>query len=160
MEQDIERLLKEANNSVRVADHMIYTTYPMIKDLRILIKVMENLNFSLEKSIEALLYYERLYKRIKTYPDDFISRFDTFKLRVAERYGINKESLLLVFDIHNFVETRKKSPIEFARRDKFIVCNHEYCIQSIDYKTTKSFLNQTKMFIAKINSILKGVNFQ
>lgn len=160
MEPEIEKLLREAHNSVRVADHMIYTTYPMIKDLRILIKVMENLNFSLEKTIEALLYYERLYKRIKTYPDDFISRLDVLKFKVAEKYGINKESLLLVFDIHNFVEARKKSPMEFARRDKYIVCNDEYKIQSIDYKTTKNFLNQTKIFIAKINKILIGVNFQ
>ena len=155
MENEVVRLLEESNHALRVADYMFYMTYPLVKDVKLLIKIMENLNIALEKGIEALLYYERLYKRISAYPDDFKAKFDILKFKIAEKYNINRENIVLLYDIHNFVEARKKSSMEFIRNNQVIVANNNYKMQTIDLRKTKDFLNQTKRFIGQINNILK-----
>ena len=65
--QNVIDLINKANQSFKVADHIAYVTYPLVKDNKLIITVTENLAESLTKAIESLLFYERMYKRISIY---------------------------------------------------------------------------------------------
>lgn len=147
-------LMKDANKSLRTADHLAYMTYPLVKDIKLLAVVTENIHRALTKAMEALLTYERLYKRITLLPEDYASKFDIFKTRCASRYNIPRENLLLMDDIKRIIEHRKKSPIEFIRRDKFVICDRNYKMKIINYEKIKDYLKESKVFMSKINRIL------
>ena len=156
--QNIEKWdkdLEEAKEHFKTADHLIYMTYPLLKDIKIIISTTENLYQSMVCGMNAILEYDRLYKRISMLPDDFESRFNIFKSNSAPRYNIEREHILLIKDLRDIIEHRKKSPMEFIRKDKFVIADGLYRMKTLTYEKVKDFVNKAKPFVIKVNKILK-----
>ena len=73
-------LINDANQKIRTADHLTYMTYPLIKDPKIVIKIAENIHLAMKTAIEAVVYYDRLYKRISPLGNEFLSKYDVLSL--------------------------------------------------------------------------------
>lgn len=155
--EDVSALLRESNLLLQRADHLLYITYPLIKDNKLLISILENLSSSLIKAMEAVLYYERMYKRIDMFADSFEVKFDIFKEKCAKTYNIEREFVVLIEDLKKIVNERRKSKIEFIRKDKYIICSNNYATKILTIDKLKEYLNTSKLFIRKVNTILKNV---
>ena len=150
-----QELIIEANKAFKTADHLIYVTYPLVNDIKLIVTIVDNLNKALLCGVEALLQYEYLYKRISFMPKEFSDKIEVFKSYCIPKYNISRESLLLVSDIKNLVEHRKNSPIEFVRSEKFVMCTSDYKMRVLNYDKVKNFTLLTREFINKLNVILK-----
>ncbi len=155
MAELFQELLFEANKAFKNADHLIYVTYPLVNDVKLIVTIVDNLNKALLSGMDALLQYEYLYKRISFLPRDFNDKIEVFKTYCIPKYSIDRESLLLVSDIKKLVEHRKNSPIEFVRSGKFVMCTSDYKMRVLNYDKVKNFVIQGKGFINKLNGILK-----
>lgn len=147
-------LVQDMNRYFKTADHLAYITYPLVKDNKLMIVILENINNALIKGIEAILYYDRLYKRIPPYPENFHSKLDVFKIKCALRYNFDRSFIILIQDIYELVEQHKKSPMEFIRKDKFVICSYDYKkVNTLNIDKLKSYINEAKPFLEKINKI-------
>src|SRR3989338_5812338 len=108
-----EELMDIARKRVQVADHMLTMTYPLVKDPKLLLAVMENIFLALTNSIGALLHYERIYKRVPPFQDTFASKFNLFQNKCSQRYSIDNEHLMMIQEIKDMILQHKKSPVEF-----------------------------------------------
>ena len=152
------KMLKESNTSFSTADHLTYVTYPLIKETKLSITIVENLYLSVNKAMDAIIYYDRLYKRINPVAENFSSRFDVFKTKCARRYNIDEKYIKLIKELRNIVVSHKDSPMEFVRRDKFVICSESYTnIKTIDINKLKEYIILTRSFLEKINSIAKSI---
>ena len=154
--ENVKFLIDEANKLINRADHLLYITYPLVKDNKIIINIAENVNNGLITAVEALLAYDRLYKRIPIYSDQFEIKFDIFKNKVVPRYNIDREHVVLISDMKNFIENRKKSGTEFVKEDKFIVFRQNK-VDTMSFDKIKKNLNSSKEFLSKVNRILGNV---
>ncbi|GAJ08281.1 unnamed protein product, partial [marine sediment metagenome] len=68
MEKFLENL-QEAQKTIQVIDHMIYVTFPLIKDKKILTKILTETKSAITNCINSILQYEYLYKRVNLYKD-------------------------------------------------------------------------------------------
>src|SRR3989344_5222583 len=152
--ENLRGLIKEANMLLNTADHLTYITYPTVKDNKLMVTILENLYKSLLRGMEAVLYYERMYKRIPPFSENFNAKLEVLKTRCAQRYGIDTESILLIDDLRQIVEHRQKSQIEFSRKDKFIMYNHDFRMKSITIEKIKDYLAKSKIFMERVNKIL------
>jgi|TARA_Y100000310_G_scaffold186269_1_gene186401 hypothetical protein len=149
-------LIKEANRLYVIADHLTYITYPTVKDNKLLIKILENLYGSLSKAMEAVLYYDRMYKRISPLAEGFMARLSVFKEKCAPRYDFDRDFIVLINDLRTITNYRKKSPMEFSRGDKFVICSDDYKLKTITQEKVKDYLARTKISIGTLNSIFKN----
>ena len=53
-----------AKKKIQIADHMLGVTYPLVKDTKLLVVIMENIFLAYTNAMAAILYHERLFKRI------------------------------------------------------------------------------------------------
>jgi len=148
-------MIREANKALKTADHMLYVTMPVVNDNKIMMLVTENLCKAVVGAMDVILYYDRLYKRIGPHGDAFQMRYETFKNKCAARYNFSNENVALIRDIRKIMEARKKSPIEFSRRDSFVICSPSYRTETITIERLKNFMNQSKEFISKVNRIIE-----
>ena len=146
--------LKKARKNLHVADYMLTQTYPLVKDTKLLLAVMENLFLAMSNTMDSLLFYEREMKSIPPFHNSFESRFNTFKLKLVGKYGIDKEYLNLIHDIKSLISSHKSSPVEFIRQDKFVICSEEYDLKSISVEQMRSFIQRSRSFIETVNKIL------
>jgi len=155
--EEFVRLVKEANGALKTADHLTYVTYPLVNDVKLLIKIIENLHSAVVLGMYALLYYDRLYKRIGPLAENFDSRYSVFVNKTARRYNINTEVLMLIRELRELVEHHRISPIEFARKDKYLICSSDYRnMKNVTVEKIKKFLSKAKPFILEVNKILDG----
>ncbi len=156
---EIKQLLNKANQLFKTADHIAYVTYPLLKDNKLIITIIENLSEAMNKAMEAVIYYEIKFKRINYFPADFKAQIETFKLS-ASHYNINRNYIVLMQDLHDIIARRKTSRMEFVKNDKFVIWNNDYEMITLNYDKIKGYLNQSKPFFDKVNYILKNVNIK
>ncbi len=150
-----QQLAKKAISSFRTADHLTYVTFPLINDTKLILTILENINLALINIMNSALEYERYYKRIMPLPDNFNSRYTTFEDKLINKYNIVKKEAQLIRQINNIIESHKDSPIEFSRKDKFVICNNTYKMKTITIPEIKEFLTQTRQIIQKITNQIK-----
>ncbi|PIN86441.1 hypothetical protein COV19_04760 [Candidatus Woesearchaeota archaeon CG10_big_fil_rev_8_21_14_0_10_44_13] len=143
----------KAVRNLKIADHMLTQTYPSVKDPKILLSVLENVFLALTNSMAAILYYEYHNKRIPGFDENFNSKFDLFKLNVAGRYRINKEYITLISTIKSILVNHKKSPVEFSRKDAFVICSDGYDMKTLTEKEMKAYIEKTKGFLQDMQNI-------
>ncbi|MEK6812036.1 MAG: hypothetical protein AABX76_00595, partial [Nanoarchaeota archaeon] len=132
-----------AEKTIKAADHMIYVTFPLINDKRLLFKILKEMKNAVALCINSILQYEYLYKRIKLYKDSRLN-FKIFIERCVPRYGITKEEMNLVLDLFDFVEKHKESPFEFVKDEKIVILSNGLRPKVMTVEKAKEFMMAAK----------------
>lgn len=146
---------EQARRNLKVADHMAFITYPLVKDNKLLIAILENIFLALTNALGSLLYYERLFKRIPPFHDNFDSKINMFKERCAERYRLSREYAAMMLEIKNLILEHKRSPVEFSRSEGFVICTENYRFKKISIEQIRSYIEKTKTFLGEVEAITR-----
>lgn len=146
--------LEQAEKILRATDHLIYSVYPLIKEKRILLKSLTEINTAIVKIINAILQYEYLYKRISLDKNSQIN-FQTFMLKCAPRYEINSDEITQIKELFEITKQHQKSSMEFTRNEKIVILSKDLCQKTISLEKIKEFLNLAKSLLKKIEKQLK-----
>lgn len=138
----------------KTADHMLFMTYPLVKDPKLLLAVTDNVFLALKNSMASILYHDRIFKRIPIFQDNFESMFNMFRYKSALLNKVDKEYITLIQDIHEIIQEHKKSPVEFSRKDSYIICSKDYEFKTISTNKLKDYLLKTKKFLRLMESIV------
>ncbi|MEW6062748.1 MAG: hypothetical protein AB1571_00025 [Nanoarchaeota archaeon] len=144
-----------AKRAFQTADHLAYVTYPLLKEVKLIITITENLYIAAANLMDTVLEYDRLYKRIDPLVNDFEIRFDVFKNDCAKRHNINMEFAGLILELRNVINSHKKSPMEFTKGDKFIIASQNYQLKTLTIDSIKNYVSKVRDFSAKVDSITK-----
>lgn len=150
-----ESLISQAKGKVKAADHMLTQTYPLINDPKILVAVVNNLFTGCNYAMFSVLNFERTYKRIPLFSTNFEQAYSLFKNGVSPRYNLNKEEVRLLRILNDIIQEHKRSPVEFSRRDKFVICNDSYQIRTINVTQIKKYINLGKLLVKHCSEIIE-----
>jgi hypothetical protein len=144
----------EAIKKLKLADHMLSITYQLVQDPKLLLAVMENIYSAMEKAMSSVLYYERLFKRIPPFTDNFESKLGMFKNKVMNKYKISDDYIKTMQELREIIVEHKHSPVEFARKDKFVICSDNYKMKTISTQEIKKYVATAKLFIQNTSFIV------
>lgn len=147
-------LMDLAEKKLSIADHILTISYPSIKHPKLLLASAENLFLALSYSITSLLHYERRFKRIPPFSEDFRNRFEVFKDECAPRYSIQNEHIRIIQDLKEILMAHKQSPMEFSRKESFVICDEAFESKVITPDKMKSYLKKAKLFIKNLSTIV------
>jgi len=152
--EKFQELKESAKKKITIADHMLTQTYPLVKDAKLLLAVLENVFLALSYSMSSVLHYDRLFKKINILPENFEAKFHVFKDKCVPRYKIDKEYLNLVREIKEIIIAHKKSPVEFVRNDRFVICSENYRMKTVSVDQLKKYIAKSKIFIQETSNIV------
>ena len=147
MEKFVE-YLNTAEEKLRTVDHMAYVTFPLIKDKRLLLKILSEVNLVILNCINAVLQYEYLYKRIPLTKDAQIN-LKIFKEKCAPRYEITEHEIMVINNVLELAEKHKKSPFEFVKNGKVVILSENLRAETITIERIKEFLIVCKGILKK-----------
>lgn len=154
--ENFHQLLSEAKRSFDTADHLAYVTYPMVKEPKLIITIITHINNALQQAMQALLVYEKLYKRISYIPEDFMTRIYILRQSIFPRYNMHDYSKLIL-ELRNILNSHKSSNMEFIRRDKYFIYSNSYSnVASINMNNIKDYLSKTRSFVDNVSLILEN----
>jgi hypothetical protein len=153
--EKFQELRENAKKKIGIADHMLTQTYPLVQDPKLLLSVLENVFLALTNSVGSVLYYERLFKRIPPFQENFDSKYNIFRARIVNRYNIDKKYVDILKDIKEMLLQHRKSQMEFTRKDKLVICDEEYRMKTLSINDIKEYIETTKEFIDISQQITK-----
>ncbi len=143
----------KAKKYLRTADHILTMTYPLINDPKLLLAVMDNIFLAATNSISAILYFERYQRLIPPFHDNFESKFNMFKFKIIDKYNLDRSYVQIIQEIKEIIVSHKKSPVEFSRKDVFVICSDKYQLQTVSINQVQSYLSKVSKFIKQIEDI-------
>lgn len=155
MLEKFEELIENARRHIKTADHIAYITYPLIREKRLLLKVLDDTYLVMVSIINAILQYEYVYKRISLYKNP-LENFRTFRQRCAKRFGITEEEINSIIDVFKIANQHKNSPFEFMRKDKIVIMADNLHTETISIDKIKQHLAYTKSMLSKAEFMIKS----
>ena len=153
MEKFLE-YLRTAEEKIQTADHMIYITFPLIKDKRLLLKILSEINIIVLNIMNSILQYEYIYKRINL-TRDAKENLRIFVQECAPRYNITEQELKLILEILDLAKKHKESPFEFVKEEKVVILSENLKPSAITLEKTKEFLLVVKSMLKKTREGMK-----
>ena len=147
MEKFLENL-QEAEKNFKTIDHILYVTFPLVKDKRLLLKIVQETKGVITHCITSILQYEYIYKRISLYRNSK-ENFKTFTEKCAPRYKISAQELSKISELFDFVDKHKASPFEFVKEEKVIILSENLNPTTLTLEKTKEFLLLAKEILRK-----------
>ncbi len=152
--EEVNNLIEQAEKKLANIDHLLSVTFPVINDIKLLAPITDSIAICVFLVMEALLKYERAYKRIHSLPNNLDIMFNIFESEVVNRYKISKKFIIMLNDLKNFTQSRKKSAAEFVKNDKYIICSNEYYTTIITQEKLKTYKDLTSQFINQVKEII------
>jgi len=149
--------LNKASNILKIADHMLYVTYPLIKEKRLLLKILTEIYLSVLNIINSILQYEYLHKNIQLFKDSK-TNFTIFMQRCVPKYKISLKELEKIKEIFNLAEKHKNSPFEFVRNEKVVIMTNTLKTSTITIEQIKLYLIVAKNLLRKAETIILTKN--
>ena len=146
--------LDAARQNIKIADHMMNVTYPLVMDPKLFPTIIENIFLGYANALSAILHYERYYKRIPPFNDSFDSKLMFYDTYVKEQYRFDPHFQKTMNSLRELMIAHKKSPVEFSRKGKFVICNDEYSLKTLDIEAVKRYIRECKSFILEIEKII------
>ena len=149
--------LEEADRKTKIIDHMLYVTFPLIKDKKLLLKILSEAKISIANCINSILQYEYLNKNINLSKDAKFN-FKTFIEKCSKKYNISENEIKLIIELFEIAELHKQSPFEFSKGDKLIILTENMNQRDLTIDKVKEFLLLTKDIVRKTKaSILRKI---
>jgi len=155
MQEKFIENLNKASSMLKAADHMLYMTYPLVKDKRLLLKIMNEIHEVVLNTVNSILQFEYYNKNINLYKNAR-ENFAVFRSRCAPRYNIQSEQIVKIMEIFELAEKHKQSPFEFVRNDKVVIMSNAIHTEVITIEKMKDFLFLAKDLLKKAEAVIKS----
>jgi hypothetical protein len=144
-----ETLISRARGSLQVAEKMLLHTYPVVNDPKLLLAVAGDIYTALTSGMTSILTDKDITA------DDFSSQLKAFK-GVAEDCNITEDDIILISELHDIMQQHKDSPVEFPRKDRFVICNNRYDMRTISLDDMKQYLFKAGLFVEKVERYFRA----
>lgn len=151
--EKFQELRESSKKKLQVADHMLSVTYPLLNDVKLLVSVMENTFLAYTNAMSSVLHYDRMFHKIPAFEDNFESKFNLFRQKSMIKHRFDKKYAEDMQNLKIMLLEHRKSPVEFSRKDKFVICSDKFDIKTISVKDMQRYINNCRLFIQDVNSI-------
>lgn len=155
MPDNIPVSLQSASKALQTADHMVYITFPLIKENRLLIKILSEIYSAVLSLVNVVLQYDSAYKRV-ILTENASENFRIFREKCSPRFGISPAELEKIIEIFKLMEEHKASPMEFVRRDKFVIMSDNLKTDTLTLDRLKDYLRTSKCLLQKVGDRIQA----
>ncbi len=139
---------------MKVADHILTMTYPLVQDPKLLKLVLKNIYLSLENAMVALLHFERLQKQSIVIKSEFNYLVECVK-PYLKKHNISLEYTAFLKELNNIMKKQEKAGVEFIRKEKFVFTGKDYKLNTVTKKEMKDYIIKGKLFMRQVLDVIK-----
>lgn len=149
---------RQAKDKAKVADYGVNRILAMSRDANVVRSALVNVRDAQERAVDAILLYERVYKRVPAYP---VGHLET-KLRLFSQYCIKRYKFTddIVKDIrlvNEWVRSSEGMPISLSPDNRLVISDGGFQSQSVPLAGIKSMIVKANSFIDSVGKVVQNV---
>jgi hypothetical protein len=138
--------LIKAEKDCYSAEHILRVIMPVVKDQKLLLRVLENVHKSSIEIISLILKFEYLSKRVDLSSDTKKNQ-ETFFKKCINFYGLNIEESNDIKELLILGKKHKKSGFEFSRRNKIIIMDDDLGTSEVNKEILEQYIRTLRKLI-------------
>lgn len=138
--------LEEAKRLIRNADHLLYITFPIIKENRLLAKILDEMGKAMGLLMEDVLQRE---KNVSS--SGWGERMIDFS-KCSSKYGMDDAQISNLGRMMEMVQKRRESVMDFSRQDRLIMMSESLVTESLTSEDLKRYLSVSKDMLKKVEN--------
>ncbi|MFW6378754.1 MAG: hypothetical protein ACOCZV_01915 [Nanoarchaeota archaeon] len=144
-----EYYMKEARRFIDSASHLKSVSYNLSGESELFAQMLEKIHKAHQSIVSMLLVTDPNCETVKECAILAQHDFDTAIKRVENNAGriFSEKQLALIKQAHVLVKKRERSPVEFPRKESFILCNEHYDIEHISIEMIQELIAQTQLLL-------------
>lgn len=143
---DVETTLAcrdKARNHLKVADHVLTMSYPLLKDSKLLLSVIDNLNLAASSALASVLHNEHARRRTPPCPSGTKEMIALLRSKVPP-VKLNPDWLVFMEELDDLASRHKSAATAFRRKGAYVMADDQYHLTALDDKMLKKHLATTK----------------
>ena len=153
MPEKSKEYLKESARHLQIADHMTYTTFPIVNEKKLIIKIFEEIAKALKNAINSAIQYEFINKNI-ILNENQEKNIENF-LNNIKTYDLNEKEINKMREILEIERKHLESSMEFIKKEKVVMMSDNLNIQTLTIEEVKEYLLLTKNVFLKISKKIR-----
>lgn len=150
-----EEEIKEAEEEIKMADHLIYVTSPVVKDKNLLTTAFDHIYKSFKSAINGYLLYKRHRKEIFSIPSNTKVKVKFFLEEFGKEFGIEKEDWKDYLDLERMGRRKEEGKHILMKENSLHFILEEYSTISIKVEDIRDNLLMIKNLLNKIKENAK-----
>ncbi len=142
----------QAENKLKIADHLLSTTFAIVKDPKLLVSVIDALYQAMDIAITAILDFEKNFKTLEFKEHD---KIEFFRRKIITKYGLDPKIVDFYADLKLTLESHRKSGVEFTKKEKFVISDNDYNLKTLTYEDVKKKYTSARSYVEQIFDIIK-----
>lgn len=135
-----QKYLNEALRRLNTADHLAYSTFPLVNDKKLLLKILEEIHKSIMNSINSI--NKNFKKEIKS--ENIIKIKKNLK-----KLQLKPEQIKSILEIIEMHEKHKTSAMEFTRKERAVIMLNNLKTITLDINKIKEYISIAKIIYIK-----------
>ena len=166
----------QAENKLKIADHLLSTTYALVKDPKLLVSVIDALYTAMDLSINTILEFEMseiakkalnnqaisghdqkhaFDKNFKTLDYKTHEKLELFRRKIVTKYALDQDMVDFYAELKSTLDTHRKSDVEFTKKEKFVISDEEYNLKTLTYDDVKKKYKLARSYVDQIFKIIE-----
>lgn len=146
---------RQALDKIKVADYSLAKVFPMTKDPSVIRSAIINLHEAQVRSIDALLLFERTYKRVPAYPVGHLeTKLRLFSEYCVKRYGLREDMIRLIREAREWAQHAKDRVPVVSPDARIIFPLEGFRVMSLTFPSLKSQIGATSSFIEQVGQVI------
>lgn len=146
--------LDKSQKALDSSDHLTYITYPLLKEIKLLRKIFEDLGIALDNLIRASIDYEEKRAKIVKYSEDRMNNL-LFLKKLSLNYGITQDEVTKLAEFLDLCEQYKIANFDFIKQNNLVLLSPSLRSKIISFEQLKEYLNLIKIVSIKIKKGIK-----
>jgi hypothetical protein len=153
---DVEEEIANARKELKLADHMVYVTYKLLNDRKIILSVANHVSKATNTAIFAFLENERRFKRIYHLPENERLRLMYFLRDYSEKFALDMDVEEMIIKLDNLRLMKSTDGYNVQKGESFYFVNGGFKVETVSVKMIKKYLSNARELINKIERIIKN----
>lgn len=146
---------RQAEDKLKVADYGLGKVFSMTKDPSVIRSAIINLHDAQVRSLDALLLFERTYKRVPAYPVGHLeTKLRLFSEHCVKRYGLSEDMVAAIREGQEWASVAKVHPPQVSPDNRVIFRLEGFQVMTLSLASIKEKLAKTSIFAQKIKEVL------
>ena len=157
---EFQTLRSQALEKLKIADHLVGTTYSLVKEPKLLVSVIENIFQAMDLTLSALLEYEKNFKPIPNYNQTFEDKMEIFRRKIVIKYEVSADVTNFILDVKKTLDEHKKSSVEFTKKETFVITDDNYNLTTLKIEDVKKVLAKAKHHVEELLKIIQYEQYE
>lgn len=147
--------IARARKELKLADHMVYVTYKLLNDRKIILSVANHISNALNRTIFAFLENERDYKRVYHLPENEQLRLAYFLRDYSEKFRLSIDEEEMIVKLNKLSSISGGESYNVQKNDVIHVVNGSFRVETVSVGIIKKYLSNARELINRIEGIVR-----